>query len=289
LNCIRTTALAALVAVFVVAPASASTPHTVVPGDTLWSIATLNGLSPGSVAAFNGLSPETHVVLGTTIQVPAAGETSTSGTASSAPPALGAYTVQPGDTLSAIAARTGVSAGEIGWMNGIDPSGPLLSGTALKLPTGAATPASQPAPTRTAAGAPYASSGFSTSAEISQVAAANGVPGSLAAAIAWQESGFNNAMVSPANARGVMQVLPGTWDWVQKNLATSPLDPSSPHDNVRAGVLYLGNLLRQTGGDPGMAVAAYYQGLGSIRTQGVLPETQRYVDNVLALRSRFGG
>ena len=289
MNCIRTTALAALVAVCACAPAGASAPHTVVPGDTLWSIATANGLSPGTVAAANGLSPETHVVLGTTVQVPAAGETSASGTTTSAPPALGAYTVQPGDTLSAIAARTGVSAGEIGWMNGIDPSGTLLSGTALKLPTGAPTPASQPAPTRAAASAPYASSGFSTSAEISQVAAANGVPGSLAAAIAWQESGFNNAMVSPANARGVMQVLPGTWDWVQQNLATSPLDPSSPHDNVRAGVLYLGNLLRQTGGDPGMAVAAYYQGLGSIRSQGVLPETQRYVDNVLALRSRFGG
>ncbi len=147
------------------------------PGDTLWSIATLNGLSPGSVAAFNGLSPDTHVVLGTTIQVPAAGESSAGGTTTTAaPPPLGAYTVQPGDTLSGIAARTGVSAGEIGWMNGIDPSGPLLSGTALKLPTGAATPASQPAPTRTAASAPYASSGFSTSAEISQVAAAERRP-----------------------------------------------------------------------------------------------------------------
>jgi soluble lytic murein transglycosylase-like protein len=292
LNCIRTTALAALAAVFVCVPASASAPHTVVPGDTLWSIATVNGLSPEAVAAANGLSPDAHVVLGTTIQVPAAGEVAPSGSgtaSSSAPPALGAYTVQPGDTLSAIAARTGVSADEIGWMNGIDPSGPLLSGTALKLPTGAPVPASQAAPTRTAASAPYASSGYSSSAEVSQVAAENGVPGSLAAAIAWQESGFNNAMVSPANARGVMQVLPGTWDWVQQNLATSPLDPSSPHDNVRAGVLYLGNLLRQTGGDPGMAVAAYYQGLGSIRSQGVLPETQRYVDNVLALRSRFGG
>jgi LysM repeat protein len=288
LNWIRTTALAALAALSVCAPASASTPHTVVPGDTLWSIATLNNLSPEAVAAANGLSPDSHVVLGTTIQVPAAGEAGAPGSAS-APPALGAYTVQPGDTLSAIAARTGVSADEIAWMNGLDPSGTLLSGTALKLPTGAPVPASQPAPTRTAASAPYPTGGYSSSAEISQVAASEGVPGSLAAAIAWQESGFNNSMVSPANARGVMQVLPGTWDWVQQNLATSPLDPSSPHDNVRAGVLYLGNLLRQTGGDPGMAVAAYYQGLGSIRTQGVLPETQRYVDNVLALRSRFGG
>lgn len=288
MNSIRITALAALVAMSVCAPASASTPHTVVPGDTLWSIATLNNLSPETVAAANGLSPDAHVVLGTTIQVPAPGEAAAA-PAQGAPPALGAYTVQPGDTLSAIAARAGMSANEIAWMNGLDPAGPLLSGTALKLPTGAPVPTSQAAPTRTAASAPYASSGYSSSSEITQVAAENGVPGSLAAAIAWQESGFNNSKVSPANARGVMQVLPGTWQWVEDNLATSPLDPSSPHDNVRAGVLYLGNLLRQTGGDEGMAVAGYYQGLGSISTQGMLPETQHYVDNVMALRSRFGG
>ena len=121
------------------------------------------------------------------------------------------------------------------------------------------------------------------------VANRNGVPASLASAIAWQESGFNNAMVSTANARGVMQVLPGTWEWVQQNLAKRQLDPSSPIDNVGAGVLYLGHLLGQTGGDPAMAAAAYYQGLSSVRRIGMLPETRQYVANVLALRGRFGG
>jgi hypothetical protein len=38
-----------------------------------------------------------------------------------------------------------------------------------------------------------------------------------------------------------------------------------------------------------MAIAAYYQGLGSVRENGMLPETQRYVDNVMALQGRFGG
>jgi soluble lytic murein transglycosylase-like protein len=286
LTVLRSTAVAAIAAMWLCAPAGASTPHTVVTGDSLWSIATANGLDPAAVAAANGLPADAHVVLGTTIQVPASGEATTG---NSAPPPLGAYTVQPGDTLSAIAERAGMSAGEIAWMNGLDADGLLLSGTALKLPTGAPTPASQPAPTQAPTAAPYASPGYSSSGEIAQVAADNGVPGALAAAIAWQESGFNNGMVSPANARGVMQVMPGTWDWVEQNLATRPLDPASPHDNVRAGVLYLGNLLRQTGGDQRAAAAAYYQGLGSIRVQGILPETQHYVDNVLALRGRFGG
>ena len=86
-----------------------------------------------------------------------------------------------------------------------------------------------------------------------------------------------------------MQIMPGTWQWVQRNLAFSPLDPNSATDNVKAGVLYLHRLLRDTGGDPSQAAAAYYQGLGSVRARGMLPETQRYVANVNALRSRFGG
>jgi len=89
--------------------------------------------------------------------------------------------------------------------------------------------------------------------------------------------------------RSVMQVLPGTWDWVQKNLALRQLDPANPIDNVGAGVLYLGRLLREAGGDPAMAAAGYYQGLASVRRNGMLPETRQYVNNVLALRGRFGG
>jgi soluble lytic murein transglycosylase-like protein len=86
-----------------------------------------------------------------------------------------------------------------------------------------------------------------------------------------------------------MQVLPGTWDWVQANLASGRLDPFSATDNVRAGSLYLSQLLRQTGGNPALAAAGYYQGLASVRRIGMLPETRRYVADVLALRSRFDG
>ena len=38
-------------------------------------------------------------------------------------------------------------------------------------------------------------------------------------------------MISPANVRGVMQVMPGTWTWVQANLSQTSLDPSSTTDN----------------------------------------------------------
>jgi len=283
----RIAALGAALAATTAAPASASTAHTVQPGETLSGIAAANGLPTSAVAAANGLSPDAHVILGSTIQVPSATEAPAAASGSAAPPPMGGYTVQPGDTLSGIAARSGVSTGELAWMNGLDPAAPLLSGTALKLPSGTSSASSAP-PEQIPQAAPYPTATHTSSGEIAQIAAAQGVPGSLAAAIAWQESGFSNGVVSPANARGVMQVMPGTWEWVEQNIS-GPLDPSSPQDNVRAGTAYLGQLLRDTGGDERMAVAAYYQGLGSVQQNGVLPETQRYVDNVMALRGRFGG
>ena len=87
----------------------------------------------------------------------------------------------------------------------------------------------------------------------------------------------------------VMQVTPGTWQWVQQNLASRPLNPESATDNVHAGVLYLKQLLKQTGGDESSAIAGYYQGLGSVQSRGLFDDTQKYVANVQALRSRFGG
>jgi soluble lytic murein transglycosylase-like protein len=283
------------------ATAQAYVAHTISPGETLWQLAAMNNMTTRSFAAANGLSPDAHIISGTTIKIPSVAEAATAlvtapATAASptaAPQPMGGYTVRPGDSLSAIAATARVPMSAIAEMNGLDPSGVLLSGTVLKLPTGSPAPAgaSQPAPAtiRVPQAAPYASSGRVTSADIAAVASRNGVPASLASAIAWQESGFNNAMVSSANARGVMQVMPGTWNWVQANLARRPLDPSSAIDNVGAGVLYLGHLLGETGGDPAMAAAGYYQGIGSVRSIGMLPETRRYVDNVMALRSRFGG
>ena len=210
-----------------------------------------------------------------------------------APQPQGAYVVRAGDTLSALAAPTAVNVERLAWVNGIDPAATLAIGTVLKLPQGAPAlaRASQPAqavrivPTDS----PVPTPGILSAERIKQLAAEQGAPASLAAAIAWQESGFDNAALSTANARGVMQVMPGTWDWVQANLASAPLNATSADDNVRAGSLYLARLLRDTGGDVRLATAAYYQGLWSVRNRGMFDDTRRYVDNVLALRARFGG
>jgi LysM repeat protein len=287
------------------APAGARVAHTVQPGETLWSIAAANNFTTRSLAAANGVSPDANVVLGSTVWIPSEAEAASAlgGQATQpaaqpaaqpqaqAPPPAGSYTVQPGDTLTGIAARSGVTPGQVAFMNGIEPDSHVISGTVLKLPAGAA-PTQQPqpvAPQHVPDAEPNPTQERVTSAQIGQVAAAHGVPASLASAVAWQESGFNNGLVSSANARGVMQILPGTWKWVEDNVAMHQLNPSSAQENVHAGVLYLQTLLRDTGGDQAKAAAAYYQGLGSVEHRGLLPETEQYVNDVMALRSRFGG
>ena len=307
---IGTTLLAALA---LAAPASAEVAHTVQPGETLWSIAAANNLTTRTVAVYNGLPEDAHVVLGSTIRVPttvegyaglqnaglvaAPGAQATpaaapSAPASAAPAVQGGYTVRPGDTLSGLAASAGVPMEAMAAMNGLDPNGLLIAGTVIKLPGGAPAPprADEPAPAPVVPeAAPAPTPSRVGAADIQSVAAQHGVSPSLAAAIAWQESGFNNAMVSSANARGVMQVMPGTWDYVQQNLAQRQLDPNSATDNVHAGVMYLKRLLTDTGGDENAAIAGYYQGLRSVRERGMYDDTSRYVANVQALRSRFGG
>jgi LysM repeat protein len=273
------------------APAAGS--YIVRPGDSLGAIAARQGISTAALAAANGLEPTSWVLSGTTLRLPAAGSTTATQQASTtaAPEPMGAYKVRPGDTLSGLAAASRVPVAQMAQMNGLDPDAPLVAGTVIKLPTGASIRTTTPAPARTIVpqAAPVAAAGRLSAAQVGSLAAQHGVPSSLASAIAWQESGFNNAMVSGANARGIMQIMPGTWSWVQANLASARLDPASPTDNVRAGSLYLAHLLRETNGDPALAAAGYYQGLSSVRRIGMLPETRRYVANVLALRSRFGG
>jgi LysM repeat protein len=254
-------------------PAPATHGYRVRPGDTLSGVAAASRVSTAYLARLNHLSPHAFLIAGATITVPGTAPAPVAATPTTHP-----YVVQPGDTLSAVAARAGVSDGELAHLNHVSPHAFLIAGATMTVP---GTPASQGGP-------PYPTTELVSSTEIERVAAENGVPASLATAIAWQESGFNNDRVSSADARGVMQILPGTWQWIQSTLTSGvPLAPASAIDNVRAGVLYLHDLLLLTGGDVHLAVAGYIQGLRSVREHGMYAETRQYVRDVLALRRRF--
>jgi LysM repeat protein len=114
-----------------------------------------------------------------------------------------------------------------------------------------------------------------------------GMDPALALAVAYNESGFQQHVVSSVGAVGVMQVMPTTGAWVAKYLVKRPLNLRKVEDNVTAGVQYLAMLLRLAKTD--QAVAGYYQGLTSVRQRGMYDDTKAYVKNILALRRRFAG
>ncbi len=120
---------------------------------------------------------------------------------------------------------------------------------------------------------------------IHKAARRHGVPSSLALALAYQESGFQQRVVSPVDAIGVMQVLPSTGRALGR-IHGRRFDLLKTSDNVEAGVILLKDLLRSTGSTP-KALAGYYQGLGSIRRVGLLPQTRQYLKNVQLLQRRF--
>ena len=307
----------ALVACLSVAPpARADFAHVVVPGETLTSVAAQDGLSEQALAAANGLSTDAELIAGSVLEIPPrsgadddaqAPPTADATSGAQAPGAAGgSYLVEPGDTLTAIAARAGTSVAALAALNGLDPAGVLEAGLTLRLPAGAvsgggsaqaatgggsaqAATGGGSAQAATGSGPPYPTPTFVTAGQIAAIADGDGVPAPLAEAIAWQESGFDNDEVSSAGAVGVMQILPATWSWITSNLAGgSLLNSASATGNVTAGVLLLRSLLAATGSQP-LAIAAFLQGLASVQRIGILPAARQYVADVLALEQRFAG
>ncbi|MBO9523537.1 MAG: transglycosylase SLT domain-containing protein [Nocardioidaceae bacterium] len=105
-----------------------------------------------------------------------------------------------------------------------------------------------------------------------------GVPATLLSAVARQESGYDPAAVSPAGARGLMQLMPGT----ARSLGVDPLDPAQAVDGAAR---MLRDLTRRFGSTE-LALAAYNAGPGAVlKYDGIppYPETQRYVRNVMSM------
>jgi LysM repeat protein len=190
---------------------------------------------------------------------------------------VGKYVVKAGDSLTAIAQRAGTTLSNLARINSLNPAHPLLIGTKLRLPAsvGAADPTSV-----------SASNATTVRASLDKWAAYYGIDPSLARALAWMESGFNNSVVSNVGAQGVMQLLPTTWDYVETVL----LKKQVAHDadgNVQVGLAYLDHLLGAFGGNEQLALAGWYQGERAVREHGIYKVSKPFVANVLALRERM--
>ena len=98
-------------------------------------------------------------------------------------------------------------------------------------------------------------------------------------AVIQQESKYDPDARSPAGARGLMQLMPGTAKRFDCN------DTKDEACNVEAGTKYLAWLLKRFNGDVKLALAAYNAGEGAVdKYQGVppYPETQNYVNKIVA-------
>src|SRR6185312_14008950 len=70
----RSVLVSALAALVLASSAQGAVPHTVQPGESLFSIASANNFTTRSIAVFNGLSEDAPLVAGTTIQIPSEAE-----------------------------------------------------------------------------------------------------------------------------------------------------------------------------------------------------------------------
>jgi len=191
---------------------------------------------------------------------------------------LGRYVVKPGDSLTAIARRHGTTLSKLTQLNKLNPAHALLIGTKLRLPM--SVPAA-PAPT-----AVSATNAGSVRASLDRWSAHYGIDPSLARALAWMESGYNNDVVSSVGAQGVMQLLPSTWDYVEQVLIRARVSHDA-EGNVHVGLAYLNHLLDAFNGDEQLALAAWYQGERSVKATGPYKVSKAFVADVLALKQRM--
>lgn len=286
------------------APTPGTRAYEVAPGDSLFKIARTYGVKVSEILRLNEMPSNAVVRPGQTIALPEQRpEAERPGTT---------HRVRAGETLDGIAERYGTTTEALRHANAMGSSLLIREGELLHLSgTGATStrdslPADEdlphlpdsfhgrryPAATvlaarknkKTLLGGPLPTRDESKVA-VRATAVRLGVPPALALAVAQQESGFNMAVVSPANAIGTMQVCPSSGRWAS-SLVGHHLNILDPADNVVAGVAILRALLAAATSES-EAIAGYFQGLASVRNKGMYDDTRKYVRNIHVLKARF--
>ena len=288
--------LAALATVLVVGPVlatvvlAADPTVTVKHGDTLTGIARRHGLDLASIVALNQLPDPNRIYPGQELRI---------GIDPASAPALAVQAVAPaearvhvvarGENLTRIAAQYGVTVAAIVQANGIANPSRIIGGQRLVIPGVTAAPAAAPAGAMPQSMADLVGQRDAVRQVIVEEANQYGVPVALALAVAWQESGWRQGVVSSAGAEGVMQLMPATAEWVGDAMLGHRFDINDTRLNVRGGVRLLAHYLARYAGDLDLVLAAYYQGQSAVDRHGVYPVSWPYIASIKALQRLFGG
>ena len=140
---------------------------------------------------------------------------------------------------------------------------------------------------------------------VTRYAAENNLPPSLVFAVIKCESSFNPNVVSSVGAKGLMQITPDTFTWLQTKTGEQidDVDLFGPAINIRYGTMLLSYDLKNlsAGGDLNdpanirKAVAAYHAGLTKVKSWlvngqlGDIPyaDTAQYVQRVLEVQKIY--
>jgi LysM repeat protein len=268
-------------------------------GDTLSHIALRHGTTVSALVKLNHLPGNGNIIYaGEVLKIPGKG-----GASRSVQPRGGVmYMVKPGDTIEGIARRYKIKQRALLAANGLGRSNRIFAGRPLRIPV-AVKPQPKKTKNNTFAGRTYPDPVVAAAdrnrailrkkklptrsqirAAIIATAQRHGVDPELALAISWQESGWKQRVVSPANAIGAMQVIPSTGQFASDVIGRD-LDLLKPRDNITAGVVLLDRLTGSA--SLPIAVAAYYPGLGGVRKNGMYADTKVYVENVLRIKQRL--
>ena len=113
---------------------------------------------------------------------------------------------------------------------------------------------------------------------IQSAASKHGVDPNLISRMIKHESNFNPKAISPAGAKGLMQLMPDT------ATELGVRNVFDPEENLDAGVRYISQLLHKYDGDVNKALAAYNWGPRRVDKHGIdnLPtETRNYLQRIL--------
>lgn len=114
-----------------------------------------------------------------------------------------------------------------------------------------------------------------------EAAQQHGLDARLLAAVARRESRFTSSAVSPVGARGVMQLMPGTAEFL------GVTDSFDARQNIFGGAKYLRMLLDTFRGDLDLSLAAYNAGPGAVRKYRGIPPYRETMAYVAAIRSDY--